>query len=636
MRVMATFRSSVVLLLTVAAGCAPEAEPVAPTLPQGFASDVTGRVTLDGQPLPHARVMFTPFAPGATAFGQTDDQGRYRLRISDRLAGASLGPNRVRINTIGSGQAPGGGRVELLPDVYNAQSVLIADVKPGHNEFHFELTAATANRAEPRRPPPLPPSGRMRPNIVLVVINDLGPEWIGCYGAEGVSTPHIDSLAAEGLRFRHAYCMPRDIPSRITLLTGQYPFRHGWVDEWDVPQWGQGCWFDWDCNNTIGRQLHEAGYATGIAGQWKINDFREQPDALLHHGFDHWCVWTGREKGNPPSSELFWNPFLYVSAPPSRGNPGWPETNARQYDWGTSGTYPGDFGPNIMEAFCHNFLRRRRLGRFFLYYPMTLAHAPPIPLPDAADPGDERARHLATVRYIDGQIGNLVEWLRIFGLRERTLVIVASDNGTAGGSVGRLGGRDVPAGYGTLAENGVHVPLIVSCPGLVPAGVESDCLIDFTDLFPTLCDLAGIPVPDDAVLDGHSFADVLLGEEQPDRREWILAMGSGRARFNGERVVPAQAYAERVLRDQRYKVHVNTSRMIDALYDLDTDPDERHNLLDSHRPEHLRALQKFAAVVAEFPERDATPRYSPMPAEVWAPSAVVRPRLADRASDRGG
>ena len=143
-----------------------------------------------------------------------------------------------------------------------------------------------------------------RPNFVFVLADDLGPEWIGCYGGEEAETPRIDRLAAEGLRYAQAWSMPKCTPTRVTLLTGQYPFRHGWVNHWDVPRWGGGVHFDAGRHETFARVLRDAGYRTAVAGKWQIDDFREEPDDLARHGFEASCVWTGYEDGNPPSDRL--------------------------------------------------------------------------------------------------------------------------------------------------------------------------------------------------------------------------------------------------------------------------------------------------------------------------------------------
>lgn len=92
--------------------------------------------------------------------------------------------------------------------------------------------------------------------------------------------PYIDRLAQSGIRFENAYSMPQCTPSRVTLLTGQYPFRHGWVNHWDVPRWGSGCHFDPEQNPCFPLLLRQAGYASAAAGKWQIDDFRVEPEAL--------------------------------------------------------------------------------------------------------------------------------------------------------------------------------------------------------------------------------------------------------------------------------------------------------------------------------------------------------------------
>ena len=135
---------------------------------------------------------------------------------------------------------------------------------------------------------------QQKPNIVFILLDDLGKEWLNCYGGTDINTPRIDKLAATGLKFTNAYSMPQCTPSRACFLTGQYPFRNGWVNHWDVPRWGGG-YFDWKKNPSIGRVMKSAGYATAVAGKWQINDFRIQPDAMVKHGFDNYCMWTGCE-----------------------------------------------------------------------------------------------------------------------------------------------------------------------------------------------------------------------------------------------------------------------------------------------------------------------------------------------------
>ncbi|HCO83443.1 MAG TPA: N-acetylgalactosamine 6-sulfate sulfatase, partial [Arenibacter sp.] len=130
------------------------------------------------------------------------------------------------------------------------------------------------------------------PNILFILVDDLGKEWISSYGAEDIETPNIDALAKSGLKFNNVYSMPQCTPTRVTLLTGQYPFRHGWVNHWDVPRWGGGAHFDETENPTLVNEMKRAGYKTCIAGKWQIDDFRVEPDALEKVGFDEYCMWT--------------------------------------------------------------------------------------------------------------------------------------------------------------------------------------------------------------------------------------------------------------------------------------------------------------------------------------------------------
>ncbi|MCB9769518.1 MAG: sulfatase-like hydrolase/transferase [Candidatus Omnitrophica bacterium] len=435
-----------------------------------------------------------------------------------------------------------------------------------------------------------------KPNILLVMVDDLGPEWIGCYGAEGIETPNIDRLAEEGMLFTRAYSMPKCTPTRATLLTGQYPFRHGWVNHWDVPRWGDGCHFDPNQNFTFARVLRNEGYQTAIAGKWQINDFRVQPKALAEHGFNEWCMWTGYETGNPPSAERYWDPYIHT-------NDG-------------SRTYEGQFGPDIYTDFLIDFMERNQNSPMLLYFPMCLTHAPFVPTPDEPNASGNEDCFKAMVRYTDKLVGRLVQALEQLGIRDRTYVFFTTDNGTAGSITGRLNGRKVRGGKGKLTENGIREPFIVSCPGKIPAGSSTEALTDFTDLFPTFLNLAGAEAPEGWTIDGHSLADVLHGTAARSPRDWVLSMGGGEAKFDGKRVIPEKGFADRAICGERYKI-IYTDNGTTSLFDLERDPGEGYNLLDNPPDEAAQALEKFEAVARSFPERDAAPRYKPNPRQEW-------------------
>ncbi|MEZ6053068.1 MAG: sulfatase-like hydrolase/transferase [Planctomycetaceae bacterium] len=457
-----------------------------------------------------------------------------------------------------------------------------------------------------------------RPNIIFVMIDDLGPEWVNCYGAEDIETPHIDSLAASGMKFLNAYSMPQCTPTRATLLTGQYPFRHGWVNHWDVPRWGAGCHFDAKYNVTFARQLKSVGYMTGIAGKWQINDFRVQPGVLKEHGFDEWCMWTGFETDNPPSAERYWDPYVFqnVTGPGYEG----PTLNIRHIEADgprVAGTYSERFGPDVYNAFCCDFVGRHKDEPFLLYYPMCLTHGPLVHTPDEPDESDKLAKHKAMVRYTDKLIGRIVDAIDAAGVRERTILIITTDNGTSGGLTGHMSGRAVQGGKGKVTENGVREPFIANCPSIVPAGVETECLTDFTDLLPTFCELAGAPLPEGVTLDGKSIAPVLLGKADDGPREWIMAMGHGPARLDEQGVRPVVDFTHRVIRDKQFKIHVSDGREITALYDLIDDPAEERNLIASTMPLHRKAIKRLTSALESMPAKDARPQYDATPPQRW-------------------
>lgn len=433
-----------------------------------------------------------------------------------------------------------------------------------------------------------------KPNILFILVDDLGKEWLSAYGSEEIRTPHVDRLAAGGLLFHNAYSMPQCTPSRVTLLTGQYPWRNGWCNHWDVPRWGAGCHFDWRHNITFARPLKQAGYATAAAGKWQINDFRVTPDAMRKHGFDEWCMWTGYESQNPPSAERYWDPYLNT-----------PEG---------SKTYSGKFGCDVFVDFLVDFMTRHRNEPMLLYFPMALTHGPLVATPDDPDASGPLARHQAMVRYADAALGRLVTALDQLGIRNNTIVIWTTDNGSDRMSA-RVNGRTVKGGKAQLTESGVCAPFIVNCPGLVQAG-ETDALTDFTDLLPTFCDLAGASPPEGVVLDGRSFAGVILGQHPEGPREWIMALGRGPAALDTEGVHPAQRLTDRVVRDKRYKLFVLDGQPA-RFVDLQADPDEQTNLLDSTESRLVTARQKLEAVIANCPEEDARPRYTPTPPRPW-------------------
>jgi arylsulfatase A-like enzyme len=428
-----------------------------------------------------------------------------------------------------------------------------------------------------------------KPNILFIMLDDLGKEWIGAYGSDDVKTPAIDKLAKNGLLFENVYSMPQCTPSRVTLLTGQYPWQHGWINHYDVPRWGHGGRFDPEMNPTYAKYLQEAGYKTCIAGKWQINDFRLEPDILNKVGFDEYCMWTGAEGGNvKKSKERYWNPYIHTKE--------------------GSRTYKGEFGEDLFSDFIIEFMKKNKENPMMIYYPMCLPHSPLTTTP--AEPNaPKEEQYKAMVRYTDIILNKLLTALDELEIRDNTIVFWTTDNGSSGGLIGHSNGRPVRGGKTFLSENGVNAPFIVNCPGLVPKGVVTDALVDFTDILPTFCELAGVKSSADYTFNGHSFASVILGEEKDSKRDWIMGLGSHPAKIVDGKITNAFEYRDRAIRDKNYKAYINRSGEIYEIINLKNDFYEQDNLIESSDKEIVNAKNKFQKVLNRIPKKDNNPIY---------------------------
>ena len=380
-----------------------------------------------------------------------------------------------------------------------------------------------------------PLEAAQKPNIIFIMVDDMGRDWVSCYGAAH-QTPNVDRLAREGVRYETAWCTPICTPTRVTLLTGQYPFRHGWVQHYDVPRWG-GAGLRPDRFTTFARVLRDAGYATAIGGKWQINHLGKQPGILKEHGFDEHCVWPGVEEGRPETTERFWGGFLVTN--------------------GKRGKVP--YGPDAINSFLVDFMKRHKDRPFLLYYPMILTHGPhtTTPLNRASAPEGKPALYAGNVTYMDHLVGKLVAAVDELGLKEKTLIVFTGDNGSA--SPGSLQGEPYPKGKGREADWGVHVPFVVRAPFLNKGGIVSRDLVDFTDLYPTFLDLAGVNPPEKLKLDGKSFVPSLRGSEDPyKKRSWVYSqIGKFRMIRDWTHIIDNKGAFHNLLKDPRQERKVN-------------------------------------------------------------------------------
>ncbi len=442
-----------------------------------------------------------------------------------------------------------------------------------------------------------------KPNVIFVLVDDLGKEWVDAYGGRGIKLPNVNKLAQTGMKFHNVYSMPQCTPSRWCLLTGQYPGNNGVVDHWDVPRWGRGVNFDPKQYKSIwGSEMQALGYATAAAGKWQIDDFRVEPQAMAEAGFDKWCMWTGYETGNKPSSKRYWNPYLI-------------------YNDKKAQTYNGKFGPDLINDFVLDFVSKNKNKPFFIYYPMVLTHGPLVITPHDKNVKSKVDKHKAMTRYADYLLGKLITKLEELKIRDNTIIIWTTDNGTSSNLSNYYKNYIIGGGKGSTFENGINAPFIVSSPGLIPQNTESNALVDFTDMMPTTIDIAGGKLPKGNA-DGYSIKDILYGTVKNTNREVIVAYGGGRSKMQRVKDGGIQNefyFRDRVIRHGNWKVFVSPEHKIVKLINVKTDLEENINLLNKIKDniEASNALKIMQNALDKMAKYDKNPRYESNPVQDW-------------------
>ena len=398
-----------------------------------------------------------------------------------------------------------------------------------------------------------------RPNIILIMADDIGYECIGCYGSQQYSTPNIDRMAERGMRFSHCYSQPLCTPSRVKIMTGISNARN--YSAFSVLRRDQ---------KTIGEYFREAGYQTAVAGKWQLlgaehysKPFRGKGTWPKEAGFDHLCLWQVDQLGG-----RFHNPLLWIDGK----NRQFAET---------------DYGPEQATRYLTNFIKEHRDQTFFVYYPMILVHSPFVPTPDSTSlkSKDKQKNFEDMVACMDKVVGQIVQTTEELGITERTLILFTGDNGTHKTIRSELAGRVIQGGKGETTDAGTRVPLIAMWPGKVPAGKTSDTLIDFSDFLPTLLEATAQEIPDG--LDGQSFLPQLRGEKGTPR-EWMYCYYNPR---------PERTKPKRFVRDQRWKLY-GDGRLFDVANDvLEKSPLDQDTVVG----EAAAARKKLAAALKTMP-----------------------------------
>ena len=443
-----------------------------------------------------------------------------------------------------------------------------------------------------------------RPNFVVILVDDLGWADLEPYSSRFYDTPHLNRLARQSMSFTHAYAAsPVCSPTRASLLTGQYPARLR-ITDWLPGQGDQPSQRLLQVRDrahlplgevTVAEVLREAGYRTGYVGKWHLG---RRPDHLpTDQGFD--TNVAGYYRGSPARFGGYFSP--------------WNNPRLRV-------TAEGQYLPDRLGREAVDFIEESAMGEsdadaqpFFLQLAFYAVHTP-LQAPEAlvakyrtrADTlllGPEliagrehgsRARivqsnpvYAAMVEAMDRNVGRVIGALEAQGVAGETVILLLSDNGGLAAfdreGIPPTSNRPLRAGKGWLYEGGVRVPMMVRWPGVAEPERVSRAPVNSIDVFPTMLDIAGIAVPEQAQVDGESLAPILRGESDTLQRE---ALYWHYPHYHISGMQPGGA-----IRKGRYKLIEYFEDGEAELYDLQADLAEANDLLQEH-PEKARALQR--------------------------------------------
>ena len=397
-----------------------------------------------------------------------------------------------------------------------------------------------------------------KPNVVLILVDDLGYGDLACYGAKDMRTPHVDRLVAKGVRFDRFYAnCPVCSPTRASVLTGRYPDLVG------VPGVIRTHW-----DNSWGRlspdavlvpePLKQAGYHTAIVGKWHLG--LESPDTPTERGFDLFHGYLG---------DMMDDYYTH-----RRHDINYMRRNDTEID-------PEGHATDLFSQWAADYIEERAQTDqpFFLYLAYNAPHTPIQP-PDewvnrvmkrekGIDP--KRAKLVALIEHMDDGIGRVMTALQGSGVADNTLVIFTSDNG---GQLG-VGATNGPlrGGKQDMYEGGIREPMCAVWPGRIAPGSQSDRVALTMDLFPTVCEACGAEFAH--AIEGRSFLPTLLGELQPVEDRYLFwARREGGARYGGRAYYAARYGPWKLVQNGPYEALV--------LYNLEDDPLEEKPLKRSH------------------------------------------------------
>jgi arylsulfatase A-like enzyme len=427
------------------------------------------------------------------------------------------------------------------------------------------LSRVGAHAAEPAR----------KPNIVFILADDLGYGDLGCYGQERIRTPHLDRMAAEGMRFTQHYSGSTVCaPSRCSLMTGLHTGHARVRGNALVPLEAEDV--------TVARVLQDKGYRTALYGKWGLGE-PGSPGIPTRQGFDEFYGYLNQVHAHNYYPDFLWRNEVKEPLPGNVQDPGHKGValEGKQYS------------NDLIAEEALKYLDRAKGEPFFLYLAFTLPHAnnerftaakDGMEVPDYGPYADEpwpapQKGHAAMVTRLDGYVGRVFDKLRELGLDEDTVVFFSSDNGThkEGGADPEFFKSSGPLnGYKrSLHDGGTRVPMIARWPGHIPQGRTSDTVWAFWDVLPTLADIAGTTAPP---CDGVSELPALLGGAGPPHGPLYWEFHEG-------------GFVQAV-RDGNWKGVKPARDKALELYDLTADIGERTDLAAAH-PDVVARLEAF-------------------------------------------
>ncbi len=431
------------------------------------------------------------------------------------------------------------------------------------------------------------------PNIIFIMADDLGHGHLGCYGQRKINTPHLDQLAAEGLRFTQAYsgsavCAPARSVLMTGLHTGRTPIRNN----------GRGNTLQ-ASDVTVAEVLQQAGYATGGFGKWGLG-IEGSPGVAIQQGFDTWVGQYSQVHAHFYYPYFLWKNDERLPLPENEG------------------LKQGRYAHDVIHEHALEFIERHaKAGRpFFAYLPYIIPHVelvvpeederpyrqrdwPKLTLPDPRDQylgsDDAYVTYAGMISRLDRHVGEVVRLVERLGIADNTLIVFTSDNGTQGGTWDPLieffdGNGKLRGKKGVLYEGGIRVPMIARWTGTIEPGRVTDHPTYFPDVLPTLAEVAGLDGSALPEHDGISLVPLLRDTgEQPEHAFMYWEIGRGRG-------------LSQAVRHGKWKAYRRNQASDWELYDLSKDESETTDVAGDH-PRVLQEVEKFIARTRTEPRR---------------------------------